>query len=56
MHEMQTIATDVSVCLSICLSPRFTVENSDGRVDVMFGVKTLGGTRNIVLDGGPDHS
>jgi len=57
MHEMQTIVTDDrGVCLSVCLSRGYTRLWYAKTVEVLFGVtvKTLGGPRKIVLDGGPD--
>jgi len=43
--------------LSVSLSSSFTrlwVAKTAERIEVLFGVKTLGNQRNIVLDGGPD--
>jgi len=61
MHEMQTIvADDRDVCQSVCLS--VTRLNSASlskrtaeRINVPFGVNTLGSTRNTVLGGDPDR-
>jgi len=48
----QTIATD-DPARQICLSAtRLRCANTAERIEVLFGVKTLGGPRNVVLDGG----
>jgi len=63
MHEMRTIVTDVrclsvslSVCLSVCHAAHlgFTVQKNAERIKMLFGVNTLMGQWNIVLDRGPD--
>jgi len=63
---MQTIVTDVrggclsvhtSVCSSISLSrgsTRLYCAKTAERIKIPFGLNTLRGLRNIVLDGGPD--
>jgi len=55
---MQTIVTDNSrVCQSVCLSRSSTGNHcakTAEQMKMLFGVNTLGGPRNIVLDGGPD--
>jgi len=53
---MQTIVTDVysvSICLS-CGSTRLHCAKMAEQIKILFGVNTLGGPRNIVLDGHPD--
>jgi len=58
MCAIQTIATDVSalfVSLSVCLSCGFTqlwCAKMAEQIEVVFGVKNLGGSRNIGLDAG----
>jgi len=45
--------------LSVCLSRGFTqlrFAKTAERIEILFGVKTFGGSRNIVLDGGLDPS
>jgi len=62
MHEMQTIVTDIrGVCMSVrppvCLSrgsTRLHCAKTAEQIKILFGVNTLGGPRNIVLDGGSD--
>jgi len=59
MHEMQTIVTydRMSVRQSVCLSrgsTRLYCAKTAQRIKILFGVNTLGGPRNIMLDGGPD--
>jgi len=57
MHEMQTIATDVSVCQSVCLSrgvTRLRCAETAERIEVRFGMKIFEGPRNIVLNGSLD--
>jgi len=60
MHDMQTIVTDVSgVCPSVCLSrgsTRLLCAKTAEQIKILFRVDTLGGPRNIVLDGGLDPS
>jgi len=59
MHEMQTIVTDVcGVRPSVCLSrdsTRLHCAKTSERIKIPFEVNTLGGPRNIQLDGGPDR-
>jgi len=50
MHQMQTIARDVSVFQSVCHAA--LLDKTSERTEVMFEVKTLGGPSNTVLDGG----
>jgi len=51
---VQTIVADVSVCLSVMrLHLALAYKNAEW-IEVLFGVKTLGVPRNIVLDRGPD--
>jgi len=58
MHKMQTTVTDVpGACPSICLSrssTRLHCVKTAERINILFGVNTLGGLRNIVLDRGTD--
>jgi len=58
MHEMQTIVTDVrGVCPSVCLSrdsTRLHSRKTAKRIKMLFGVNTLGGPGNSMLNGGPD--
>jgi len=54
---MQLIATEVSVCQSVCLLRSFTrlrCAKTAKRIEVLFGVKTLGGPRNTVFVGSFD--
>jgi len=51
MHQMQTIASDVSVFQSVYHAA--TLSKTGERTEIMFGVKTLGGPSNTMLDGGP---
>jgi len=59
MHCMQAIVTDAhdvckSVSLSVCLSvTRLRCANTADEIEVLFGVKTLGNLRSILLDEGP---
>jgi len=54
MHEMQPIVTDFRhVCLSRG-STRLDCAKTAEQIKSLFGVNTVGGPRNIVLDGGPD--
>jgi len=51
---MRTIVTNVpAVCLSRG-STWFHCAKTTEQIKILFGVKTLGGPINIVLDGGPD--
>jgi len=51
MHEMETTVTDVrSVCLSHG-STRLRCAKMAERIKILFAVNTLGGPRNIVIDG-----
>jgi len=56
IHEMQAIATDYrGLRPSVCLLRGFTglwCAKTAERIKVLFGVQTLGGSRNIVFDGG----
>jgi len=60
MHEVRTIATDFpGVCKSVNMSgslyvTRLLCAKTAERIKILFGVKTLGVLRNIVLDGGLD--
>jgi len=58
MRELRSIAIDDLVRrLSVSLSHGFTrlwCAKTTERSEVPFGVKTLGGPRNIVSNGGPD--
>jgi len=62
MHEMQTIVIDDrGVCLSVCLSvtrlKSASLRKTSEQIQILFGVNSLGGLRNIVLNGAPDpHS
>jgi len=49
---MQTIATDITVCLSGGFFRLWCAKTAE-RIEVLFGVKTFGGPRNIVLDRAP---
>jgi len=54
MLEVRTIAiNNPGICFSVSLS-WFSCAKTAKRNEVLFGAKTLGGTRNIVLNGGPD--
>jgi len=53
MHGMRPIAVDVPVAWcgqSVCNVPAHG--KTAARIEVLFGVETLGDPRNIVLDGG----
>jgi len=52
MHELRTIAIDDFVHLSVYYA--VCCANTAERIEVLFGVETLGDPRNIVLDGSPD--
>jgi len=53
MHEMQTIVTDDrGSCPSVCRSTWLYCGKTAERIEILFEVNTLGGPRNIVLDGG----
>jgi len=59
MHQMQTIVTDVRLCVvSVrCLSrgsTRLHCAKTAERIKIVFGVNTPGSPRNIVLHGGSD--
>jgi len=58
MHEMLTVITDVySVCLFVRLfvgSSRLYCTKMAKQIQMLFGMNTPGGPRNIVLDVGPD--
>jgi len=49
MHEMQAIV----VCLSCDLNWLHCAKTAE-RIQILFGLNSLGGPRNIVLDGNPD--
>jgi len=55
-HEMQTIVTDdLVVCLSRGSTRLYSAKVTE-RIEMLFGVNTPAGPRNIVLDVGPDLS
>jgi len=58
MREVQDIATATDVsCLSVPLShglTRLYCAKTAERIEILFGLNTLGGLRSIVLDGSPD--
>jgi len=58
LHRMLTVVTDVrGVCLSVCLSrspTRLRCVKTAEQIKILFVMNTLGGPKNIVLDGDPD--
>jgi len=55
MHEMQPIVTHVRGICPTRGSSRLRCAKTAELIKMLFGVNTLGGPRDIVLHGGPDH-
>jgi len=61
MHEMQTTTDNRGVCPSVCQSvcllrglTQLYCAKTAKRIKILFGVNSLGGPENILLDGSSD--